>query len=259
MTRWTWLGIAACAALAGAGPLHAQQARKEVAEGNRLYEEGRYGEAHERYVEALRNAPGTPLIRFNEGNALYQSQEYQRALEAFEDVATGEAGELNASAWYNLGNTFVRQQQLPQALEAYKQALRRKPGDVDAKHNLEVVLGLMDQQQDQQQQQDQEQNQDEEQQENPQGGSDGGDPGDQDPADQDDESQGGGRPEGEGDNQAEPEEGEGDGSQGGEQPLPPGQMSREEAERLLQAVEEDPGEVDRHAADPRDRRPRKDW
>ncbi len=36
-------------------------------------------------------------------------------------------------------------------------------------------------------------------------------------------------------------------------------MTPEQAERLLQAVTEDPGEVDRKAAQPRGRRPRKDW
>lgn len=256
MTRWTWIPLVASLVAPGTGPLYAQEGRKEVAEGNRLYDEGRYGEAHERYVEALRRAPGTPLIRFNEGNALYRSQEYERALEAFQDVATGESRDLNADAWYNLGNTFVRQQQLPQALEAYKQALRRDPGDVDAKHNLEVVLDLMDQQQDEQQQQDDPEQNEDPQDQNEGGGSSGGDSGDQNP---DDGSEGGGRPEGQGEDPADPRDGEGEGSEGGQQPLPPGQMSREEAERLLGAVEEDPGEVERHAGDPRGRRPRKDW
>ncbi len=244
--------------------LGAQEGRKQVEEGNRLYGEGRFGEAHERYVEALRRNPDSYLIRFNEGNALYQSQEYQRALEAYGAVTEAGIQDLDASAWYNLGNTLVQQEQLPQALEAYKQALRRNPADWDAKHNLEVVLERMQQdQQDQPQDQDQ-QDQDQNQEDNPdQGNPDPnqeGSPQDGEDSPEDDE-QGGNQPQdpGDQDGQGEPDEGEAEGSQGGEQPLPPGQMSREEAERLLQALEEDPGDVDRQAGEPRGRRPRKDW
>ena len=90
----------------------AQSGRTEVSEGNRLYEEGRYGEAHERYLEALRENPNSPLIRFNEGNALYQTEEFQRALDAYrQSVETGDES-LKAQAWYNLGNALFRQQQL---------------------------------------------------------------------------------------------------------------------------------------------------
>lgn len=243
----------------------AQEGRKQVEEGNRLYEAGRYGEAHERYLEALRQDPENPLIRFNEGNALYQSQEFQRALEAYGEVAEAGVQGLDARAWYNLGNALVQQEQLPEALEAYKQALRRDPSDRDAKHNLEVVLDRM-QQDEQEQQQDQNQDQDDEDQENEdnpdqgspdpdQEGSPRDDPQSQEGDQEGDPSQDPGDQEGE----SEPDEGEGDGSQGGDQPLPPSPMSQEEAERLLQALEEDPGEVDRQAGEARGRRPRKDW
>ena len=36
-------------------------------------------------------------------------------------------------------------------------------------------------------------------------------------------------------------------------------MTPEQAERLLQAITEDPGEVNRKATQARGRRPRKDW
>ena len=131
---------------------------------NRLYAEGRFAEAHEMYLEALRENPGSPLIRFNEGNALYQSQEFERALEAYRDAIESGDTALAEGAWYNLGNSLFRQQQLDASLEAYKQALRINPGDTDAKHNLERVLEQMEEQENQQDQQDQ--NQDDQNQEN---------------------------------------------------------------------------------------------
>lgn len=215
------------------GTLSAQ--RGLVEEANRLYEEGRYAEAHEMYLEALRENPGSPLIRFNEGNALYRNQEFERALEAYRDAIESGDTALAEGAWYNLGNSLFRQQQLDGSLEAYKQALRINPGDLDAKHNLERVLEQMEEQENQQEQQNQDdQNQENQDQQQP---PPEGDPEqDQPPPENDEQEQ--------------------------EQPVqpPPGQMTPEEAERLLQAIQEDPDEVDRPPrADSLGRRPRKNW
>ena len=56
-----------------------------------------------------------------------------------------------------------------------------------------------------------------------------------------------------------PESDEEDESQDGEPQPAPGDMTREEAERLLQAVQEDPDDVNRRQAPLRGRRPRKPW
>ena len=242
-------------------PTAAQDGRREVEAGNRLYDEGRYQEAHARYLEALEKVPGLPLARFNEGNALYRSQEFQRAMEAFLEAAEGADPEWQAGALYNLGNALIRQQQPGPAAEAYKQALRLDPGDQDAKHNLELALQQLEQQQQQQGgegQEGDEQNQDQQQQgenrQQPQGDQESeqrndpsqGEDGQQQPQPQD------GQPEGE----SSPEDQQ-DGE--GQSEMPPPQMTPEQAERLLQAITEDPGEVNRKAAQARGPRPRRDW
>ena len=222
------------------GALSAQ--RSLVEEANRLYAEGRFAEAHEMYLEALRENPGSPLIRFNEGNALYQNQEFERALEAYRDAIESGDTALAEGAWYNLGNSLFRQQQLDASLEAYKQALRMNPGDLDAKHNLERVLEQIEEQEDQQNQPDQ----------------------NQDDGDQENQDQQQPPPEGdpEQDEQEQDQPPPANDEQEQEQPVqpPPGQMTPEEAERLLQAIQEDPDEVDRPPrADSLGRRPRKNW
>jgi tetratricopeptide (TPR) repeat protein len=258
----------------------AQAGRADVQAGNRLYREGRYDEAHEKYLEALRAAPDSPLIRFNDANALYQSEEFQRAVDAYRGAIEADDPALEAQAWYNLGNALYRQQQVEGALGAYKEALRRNPGDTDAKHNLEVALEQLQQQQEQEQQQqsdasdDAEQDQDRQEpgedgaQPPPSGGEDeqdqspesqqpeeqsrGEQPSEDSPEDREDrDQQEGQRPEGE---PSEPEPGE-----AGAEPQP-GEMSREEAERLLQAITEDPGRIrrQRRSADP-GRRTRRPW
>jgi tetratricopeptide (TPR) repeat protein len=223
--------VALCVAVAFPGTLVAQAGRADVAEGNRLYGEERFEEARERYLEALRKAPNSPLIRFNDANALYQTAEFQRAMEAYQRALESDDPALQANAWYNLGNAFYRQQQLEESLESYKQALRLNPGDVDAKHNLETVLEMMQQQQQQQQDQDQ-QDQDEENQEQDQQQQQGDE--EQDEQQQDQQPQD--PDEQESEEEQQPQSGESES---------PREMSREEAERLLEAIDEDPSEIKR--------------
>ena len=258
----------------------AQAGRADVQEGNRLYREGRYDEAHEEYLEALRAAPDSPLIRFNDANALYQSEEFQRAVDAYRGAIEADDPALEAQAWYNLGNALYRQQQVEGALGAYKEALRRNPGDTDAKHNLEVALEQLQQQEQQQQRpsdssDDSEQNRD--QQESGEGGAQPPPSGGDDEQEQSPESrQPGEEPSGEQPPQESPEDrAREDQREEGQQPddAPsqpeagetgaeprPGEMSREEAERLLQAITEDPGQIrrQRRSADP-GRRTRRPW
>lgn len=258
---------AAAALLLGACLAHpaataAQAGRSQVQEGNRLYGEGRFDEAHQRYLEGLAEAPGSPLIRFNDGNALYQSQEYQQALEAYRQaIESGDRG-LAGAAWYNLGNALYRSQQLQQSLEAYKQALRMNPNDADAKHNLERVLEQLQQQQQQQQQsggqgqnqgeEDRQPDQNQQSDQNRQAGQDRQQGQDRRQPDQAPEGQGQQQPAGEPDQEpAEADQGDAQGQQG--------QMTPEEARRLLDALDEDPDAVDRQRAPARERRPGKPW
>jgi len=214
-----------------------------VQEGNRLYEEGRFEEAHQKYLEALAAAPESGVIRFNDGNALYQSEDHRRAMEAYQQaIETGDPA-LASSAWYNLGNALFRQQQFPESLEAYKQALRLSSTDRDAKHNLERVLELMQEQE--QQEQDPQDEQEEPQEDEQQQQQDEQQPED-DPQEQDREAE------------SQPQDQEAQEEQGEPQPEP-GQMTPEEAERLLDAIDEDPEDVDRRRAPATGRRPRKPW
>ncbi len=232
-----WFFVIAALAAGAPAAVEGQAGRAGTREGNRLYEEGRFAEAHEKYLEALLEAPDSPIIRFNDGNALYQGENYESALESFRAAVESGDPQLAAAAWYNLGNTLYRQDALPESLEAFKQALRAAPGDLDAKHNLERVLEQMQEQEQQQQQQ----------------GDGEDDPQDQESDPEQPEQDPGRNPQ----DQPNPED--------SEQPPetdtpPPGQMTREEAERLLGAIQEDQDEVNRKPRTPvRGTRPRRDW
>jgi len=243
-TRWA-AAIAVAGVLMSTLPttVVAQRGRTELNDGNRLYEEGRFGEAHEKYLEALRDAPGLPLALFNDGNALYESAEYIRALDAYRGAIESGDPALAGPAWYNLGNALYREQRFQESLEAYKEALRVDSGEIDYKHNLELVLEQLQQQEQEEGEEEGQGNEDEEQEEQE----------DQEGENSGSEDQ---EQEGEEDQEQDPEEDQPE----SEQPEPePGEMTREEAERLLQGVQEDPDEVNRRQAPMRGRRPSKPW
>ncbi len=249
--QWRWTGaLSVVGVLIGVlpGVLAAQRGRTELNDGNRLYEQGLFGEAHEKYLEALRDAPGLPLALFNDGNALYESEEYVRALDAYRGAIESGDPALAGPAWYNLGNALYRQQRFQESLEAYKEALRIDSGEIDYKHNLELALEQLEQQEQDPQSEDGEENDQNEERENQEGERN------QEPENQE-QSQDEEDPEQDPPPEESPEEEQ---PESAEQPEPD-EMTREEAERLLQGVQEDPGEVNRRQAPLRGRRPRKPW
>ncbi len=86
------------------------------------------------------------------GAALYRSENYEGAIQAFADYP-------GATGAYNRGNALARAGKLEEALEAYEQALAENPDHEDARFNQELVKQLLDQQQ-QESGQNGEQNQD---------------------------------------------------------------------------------------------------
>jgi Ca-activated chloride channel homolog len=207
----------------------------DIERGNRLYREGRYEEAVEAYQRALDAGRRTPELRYNLGTALLALGRFDEAEQHLQTALEGVDPELRRRSFYNLGNRFLldgRAEQdlqrqgglLDAAIEAYRRALRLAPADVQAKWNLELALRDREENEQQQQQQPQQQDQD------PQ-------------SDQDDEQQrqdlpGAGSAAGQAPSQAG--EGADPGSDAEERP-----MSREQADRILSAIEQDERELAR--------------
>lgn len=150
------------------GLLSAQAGRKKVKQGNVLFYEQKYDEALNKYRDALVDNPESPAIRFNIGDAQYEKKKYEEALAEFEKSLSTDDILFQSQSYYNMGNTFFRMNKLPESILAYTQALKLNPDDMDAKYNLEYVRRLlkdqaqkqpMDNQQQQQQQEQQEQTQ----------------------------------------------------------------------------------------------------
>ena len=160
--RRLFAGLLLAGLLSGSQPLWSQAGREKVLAGNRNYSEGDYDKALELYREALEENPDSPVIRFNLGDGHFKKEELEDAADSFSQALQSEDPEIRSRAQYNLGNSLYRQGKLQESLSAYREALKVAPGDRDAKHNLEFVLKQLQEQQQQQQQQKKNQNQQDE-------------------------------------------------------------------------------------------------
>lgn len=132
--------------------------------GYRLFTKGDFGGSERHFEQAVKERPDDPTANFDYGTALYRSQKYQEALDAFGKAAKSTDPAMQQAAEYNLGNTAYRMQQLDQAIEHYKRSLCLNSADPEAKFNLEMAQ--RQQQQQQQKQQDRDKKQDKPDQKN---------------------------------------------------------------------------------------------
>jgi Ca-activated chloride channel family protein len=210
---------AAVLAAATASPL-AASARSKNEEGNRLYKQKKYDEALKRYTEAQLEAPDAPQLHYNLGNVFFKKGDVEKARDEYRRaLASAEPG-LDPLSVYNMGNTFFSQQQYKDAVSSYQRALKLNPTDADAKRNLELALLKMKQQQQKQQQQGDKKKEDQQQKQQPSG-------------QQQAPSQGQEKRQNSGEKKQEEKQ------QPSSSPQQKGGLSRDEAERILNALQED--------------------
>lgn len=129
-------------------------------EGNEAFRNQEYGAALQAYEQAEQESPDMAEPVYNAGNTHYRQQRYGAAQQSHEKALSIAEADLAQSATFNLGNVLFNAASLEEAIEAYKQALRMNPDDADAKHNLELALReLQEQQQEDEEGQSQEQDQ----------------------------------------------------------------------------------------------------
>jgi Ca-activated chloride channel homolog len=146
-----------------AGFTEAQSERSLIREGNHQYKDNKFADAEVNYRKALEKNKELSQGTFNLGDALYKQGRFDEAAEQYRNIASksGDAN-LKSQAYHNLGNSLLKGQKIPESIAAYKEALKLSPNDADTKYNLEYAKALLKQQQ-QQQQQNKDQKKDEKQ------------------------------------------------------------------------------------------------
>jgi Ca-activated chloride channel family protein len=243
---------------------------------NEQYQAANMDEANQLYDEAQSRAPDSPEIAYNRGNALYRQGKLDDAVRQLMHGTQSTDPDLQRRSYYNLGNALHDLKKLPEAAVAYRHALAIDPEDRDAKINYEKTLveleqqkkqpqdsksrsdknkqqqqkdGQGDQQQGQQKPDEQQQAQNQNEQQQQQNGQQG-----QDQEGQEQQAQAG--------DSSQDQKGDEDQRQAAAvDSVAAGDLSREEAVRILAAMREQERELQRERARKpvRSRKVEKDW
>ena len=153
----------------------AQKAERDyIRKGNRAFKDSVFVDAEVNYRKALDANPSSTIARFNLGNTLLWQNKAQEAMNEFADAARIEKDKgRKAQIFHNMGVIFHTTKEYEKAIEMYKEALRNNPSDDETRYNLALAQKMLkDQQQNQQDQnqdqQDQQQQQQQEQQQDQQ-------------------------------------------------------------------------------------------
>ena len=134
-----------------------QAERKLVRDGNKMYKEKKFSDAEVNYKKSLSVNKESKPAQFNLGDAYYKQGKFDEATRQFEELTAGKKlGKTDqARAYHNLGNSYLRAKKYEESINAYKNALKLNPDDNDTRYNLAYAQSMLQQQQQQQQQQDQ--------------------------------------------------------------------------------------------------------
>jgi septal ring factor EnvC (AmiA/AmiB activator) len=154
--------------------VYSQAENKLIRKGNHYYNDQSFKEAEIEYRKSLDKNEISVPGRYNLGTSLYKQKNHQEAILSFDSVLKTYPDEkIQSQSYYNLGNSLLkfsmdsageRSDALQGSIEAYKQSLRLNPHDSDARYNLAYAQRLLQQQQQQQQNQNQDQQQQDQQQ-----------------------------------------------------------------------------------------------
>jgi len=204
---------------------YSQGERKFIRKGNQAYEDKDYTQSEVNYRKALEKDAHSFEANFNVGDALYKQEKYEEAADKFSSLTHRDVSDQKlARAYHNMGNALLKGKKLKESISAYKQALRYDPNDIETKHNLTYALRQLRKQQQQKKEQDRKQQdkQDQNQQQQKKNQQD-----QKDQQDQQNQQQ---------DQQQDQKKQQQQSPQGGSGKQ---RISKEDARRLLQALEND--------------------
>ena len=218
--------------------------------GNEKAQEEEYIEAEKAYREALSLAPEKAKALFNLGNTHFLDKKYQEASQRFfqtQKFATSK--EDKHKAFHNMGNVYMQEKDYQKAVEAYKSALRNNSSDEETRYNYALAKELLekekppeeqeqDDKKDQNEQQDKDQKDQKEEDKDQEGEEENKD--EKNPNKEDnkgEESDDEGKPKNEGDQKKDENPNESkDKSQEKKQPPRDGQLSPQQVQSLLEAM-----------------------
>ena len=136
-----------------------------IRHGNRLYRDSTYSKAQVDYQKAIEKGNTNPVAHYNLGNAQLMQGQPKDAMKSYETAARLQKDKNRcAQIYHNMGVILQSQKQFAEAIECYKNALRRNPHDDDTRYNLALCLHQLKKQDQNQDGKDDQQGQDDQKQ-----------------------------------------------------------------------------------------------
>ena len=128
----------------------AQKEKKYIHNGNQLYQQKKYAEAEANYRQSVEKTKESVAGNFNLGDALYKQKKFDNAAQKFTEIATASKDQaVRAKAYHNLGNALLEAKKLEESIAAYKKSLINNPKDDQTRYNLAYAQEKLKQQQQQ--------------------------------------------------------------------------------------------------------------
>ena len=122
----------------------AQSDRNLIRSGNRLFREQNYAKAEVEYRKAISKNPNNAQAVYNLGNALMAQQKDSAAIVQFTKAGKMETSPVRrAKSYHNIGTICQKSRLYGEAIDAYKEALRDNPNDNETRYNLALCKRLL--------------------------------------------------------------------------------------------------------------------
>ena len=122
----------------------AQSDRNLIRSGNRLFREQNYAKAEVEYCKAISKNPNNAQAVYNLGNALMAQQKDSAAIEQFTKAGKMETSPVRrAKSYHNIGTICQKTRLYSEAIGAYQEALRDNPNDNETRYNLALCKRLL--------------------------------------------------------------------------------------------------------------------
>jgi tetratricopeptide (TPR) repeat protein len=136
------------------GSLSAQSKRSLNNDGVDLYKEKKFADAEVKFKKSLEKDPQLFQGHFNLGDSYYKQGRYDEAIQSYKNsIGLTDDKEKKSKAFHNIGNALLKQQKYEDGIGAYKNALKTNPNDLETKYNLSYALNMLKQNQNKQNQQ----------------------------------------------------------------------------------------------------------
>ncbi|WP_227009104.1 tetratricopeptide repeat protein [Christiangramia fulva] len=140
-----------------------KQSNNYIARAQDALSENDFAHAEAAYRQAIAKDPSNSMAKYNMGNLYYTKEKAPSATDRLKQAAkVADSKEDKHRIYHNLGNTFMKQKNYQEAVNAFEDALRNDPTDDETRYNLALAKKMLEKEK----QNNKDQNQDQKNQDN---------------------------------------------------------------------------------------------